>query len=110
MNNLDTIPFEILKTILEFVNTRSLLLSTRLINKHFYDLTMGSITFLDGSVNPNNDIVRSLTNLTSINLCDNTVITDSSVQHLTNLTSIYLDVNAVITNETLKHLPYLVQK
>ena len=110
MNNLDTIPFEILKTILEFVNTRSLLLFARLINKRFYDLTTGSITSLDGSANLSNDIVRSLTNLTSINLWNNTVITDSSVQLLTNLTSISLSSNTVITNETLKRLPYLVQK
>ena len=51
-----------------------------------------------------NNCLKTLTNLTELNLCNNNIITDNGLKTLTNLTKIYLGYNNTITNEYIDFL------
>ena len=46
--------------------------------------------------------IKGLTNLTSLNLCNNKITTDEGIKGLINLKSLYLIGNNKITNKRLK--------
>ena len=100
-------PLEILSIIISFTNGNNIIQILCLVDIWFSKNTK-LIRFK--SIYPNkypdlrDDGIMSLTNLISLNLDSNKVITDNGIKNLNNLTSLYLYNNNVITDNGIKNL------
>ena len=98
---------DIIGVILSYFKFEEIILY-RSVSKNWSELCVTSITSLDIGNNTKitDENLKMLTSITSLNLCDNTKITDESLKMLTSIISLNLRFNNIITDESLKFLTF----
>ena len=96
----------VLSVLFSYIDQKQLF-GFRLICKQWNAIALMHIKTINNNGSISNNIFKTFKHITSLNLWDNTLITDDGLKHLKQLTSLNLSFNTLITDDGLKHLKQL---